>query len=107
MELLKGTLDVLILKALSGGSMHGYGVSRYLREASLEAFDVQEGALYPALRRLESRGLLRSHWDRTETGRRARFYTLTDEGRAELLRSVRSWRSYADAMARVLGGAVG
>lgn len=105
MELLKGTLDILILKTLSQGAMHGYGVSRFLRETTDEAFDVQEGALYPALRRLEARGLLESRWEKTDTGRDAKFYTLTSEGEAELERSVRSWRSYVDAMARVLGGA--
>ena len=105
MELLKGTLDILILKTLSQGPMHGYGVSRFLRETSRDAFQVQEGALYPALRRLEGRGLLESRWDTTDTGREAKFYTLTPEGEQELERSVRSWRSYVDAMAQVLGGA--
>lgn len=105
MELLKGTLNILILKTLSRGSLHGYGVSRFLRETSRDAFQVQEGALYPALRRLEGRGLLESRWDTTDTGREAKFYTLTPEGEQELERSVRSWRSYVDAMAQVLGGA--
>ena len=105
MELLKGTLDILILKTLSQGPMHGYGVSRFLREATDEAFHVQEGALYPALRRLEARGMLESRWEKSDTGRDAKFYTLTADGEAELVRSVRSWRSYVDAMARVLGGA--
>jgi transcriptional regulator len=105
MELLKGTLDILILKTLSQGPMHGYGISRFLRETTDDAFDVQEGALYPALRRLEARGLLESRWEKTETGRDAKFYTLTADGTAEMERGVRSWRSYVDAMARVLGGA--
>ncbi len=105
MELLKGTLDILILKTLSEGPMHGYGISRFLRETTRDAFDVQEGALYPALRRLEARGLLESRWEKSETGRDAKFYTLTPDGEAELVRGVRSWRSYVDAMGRVLGGA--
>jgi PadR family transcriptional regulator, regulatory protein PadR len=105
MELLKGTLDILILKTLSRGSLHGYGISRYLREQTRERFDVQEGALYPALRRLEARGLLESKWDSTDTGRQAKFYSLTREGEAELERGVDSWKSYVEAMARVLGGA--
>lgn len=105
MDLLKGTLDILILKTLSRGPLHGYGISRFLRETSRDAFQVQEGALYPALRRLEERGLLESRWDTTDTGREAKFYTLTPDGEQELGRSVRSWRSYVHAMAQVLGGA--
>lgn len=105
MELLKGTLDVLILKTLSQGPTHGYGISRFLRETTRDAFQVQEGALYPALRRLEERGLLESRWEKTETGRDAKVYTLTPDGEAELERSMRTWRSYVKAMARVLGGA--
>ncbi len=105
MELLKGTLDILILKTLNQGPMHGYGISRFLREATDDAFDVQEGALYPALRRLEARGFLESRWQKSDTGRDAKFYSLTAEGEAEMVRSVKSWRSYVDTMARVLGGA--
>jgi transcriptional regulator len=103
MELLKGTLDVLILKTLSRGRMHGYGVSRFLRETTGNAFQVEEGALYPALRRLEKRGLLEAEWDESETGRQAKFYRLTRVGKRELERSVRSWHDYVDAMAAVLG----
>lgn len=105
MELLKGTLDVLILKTLSRGALHGYGISKYVRERSREMLDVQEGALYPALRRLEARGLLESRWDSTDTGRQAKFYGLTPEGEAELERAVAAWRDYVAAMAQVLGGA--
>jgi PadR family transcriptional regulator, regulatory protein PadR len=105
MELLKGTLDILILKTLSRGSLHGYGISRYLREQTQRAFDVQEGALYPALRRLEARGLARVKWDSTDTGRQAKFYSLTREGEAELERGVDVVESYVAAMAQVLGGA--
>ncbi|MEX2465313.1 MAG: PadR family transcriptional regulator [Gemmatimonadota bacterium] len=105
MELLKGTLDILILKTLSAGALHGYGISRYLREATDDTFQVQEGALYPALRRLEARGLLESRWDSTDTGRDAKFYTLTKDGEAELERGIQSWKSYVAAMAQVLGGA--
>lgn len=104
MELIKGTLDVLILKTLSWGPLHGYAVSRALREASDEAFQVEEGALYPALRRLEKRGLLTAGWGTTETGREARFYRLTSAGERELAAEVRSWGRYVDAMARVLHG---
>ena len=103
LDLLKGTLDILILKTLSRGPLHGYGVSRWLRQATDDAFHVDEGALYPALRRLEKRGFLESEWGLTGTGREARFYRITDAGRAELESAVRSWDRYAAAMARVLG----
>lgn len=105
MELLKGTLDVLILKTISRGAIHGYGISRWLRETTGQAFQVEEGALYPALRRLEKRGFLSAQWETSETGRQAKFYTLTDEGAGELERSVQSWHTYVDVMARVLGRA--
>ena len=103
LELLKGTLDVLILKTLSGGAMHGYGISRAIREATQEAFRVEEGALYPALRRLEKRGLVEARWGVTDTGREARFYELTPAGKAELASELRGWHRYVEAMGRVLG----
>lgn len=103
LDLLKGTLDVLILKTLSRGPSHGYAISRAIREATREAFIVEEGALYPALRRLEEKGLLESAWRVTETGRDAKFYTLTADGRAQLDAELRTWRRYVAAMARVLG----
>lgn len=105
MELLKGTLDVLILKTLSHGPMHGYGVSRWLRDATGEALQVEEGALYPALRRLEKRGLLEAGWETSDTGRQARYYRLTPDGERELARGVLSWNRYVQVMARVLRGA--
>ena len=107
MDLLKGTLDVLILKTLSHGPMHGYGVSRWLRETTRDSFQVEEGALYPALRRLEKRGLLTAQWETSDTGRQAKFYTLTPAGEEELARSVASWNDYVDVMALVLGSARG
>lgn len=103
LALLQGTLDVLILHALSGEPRHGYAVSRWIRQASLDAFQVEEGALYPALRRLEARGWLESTWATTDTGREARFYRLTDEGERALGSETRSWNRYVEAMARVLG----
>lgn len=102
LELLKGTLDVLILKTLSWEPLHGYGVAKALRAATDEAFQVEEGALYPALRRLEKRGLVEAEWGATETGREAKFYRLTAAGRAALEAEVRSWSRYVDAMQRVL-----
>jgi transcriptional regulator len=106
LELLRGTLDVLILKTLSGGAMHGYGVSRWIRDMTREAFQVEEGALYPALRRLEKRGFVEAEWGVTDTGREAKFYRLTSAGRAELRSSLRTWQRYVQAMDRVLGASV-
>ena len=102
LDLLKGTLDVLILKALSWGPCHGYGISKAIRAATEGAFQVEEGALYPALRRLERRGQVSAEWGETETGRRARFYRLSVEGRATLEQEVQTWGRYVDAMSRVL-----
>ena len=94
---------MLILKTVSAGSLHGYAISRSIREATLDDVTVEEGALYPALRRLEKRGHLESEWGRTETGREAKFYRLTEAGAAELEESVAAWHRYVAAMARVLG----
>lgn len=103
MDLLKGTLDVLLLKTLSWGPLHGYGVARAIRSQTDDELSVDEGALYPALRRLEARAWLEAEWGRTDTGREAKFYRLTDEGTAELERQTQSWGRYVAAMARVLG----
>ncbi|MGW8265875.1 MAG: PadR family transcriptional regulator [Longimicrobiales bacterium] len=103
LEILKGTLDILILKTLSRGPNHGYGIARWLRETSSDAFQVEEGALYPALRRLEGRGSVRSGWEVTETGREAKVYHLTAVGRGELDAALGNWNRYVAAMAHVLG----
>ena len=105
LEILKGTLDLLILKTLSREPNHGYGISRWLRANSGEAFQVEEGALYPALRRLEKRGLLSTKWGTTETGREAKFYTLTPLGREELDEALKGWSRYVAAMGHVLESA--
>ena len=102
LDLLKGTLDVLILKALSWGPCHGYGISKAIRAATEGAFQVEEGALYPALRRLERRGQVSAEWGETETGRRARFYRLSPAGRETMEQEVQTWGRYVDAMSRVL-----
>ena len=106
LEILKGTLEVLILKTLSRGPNHGYGIARWLKETSVEAFQVEEGALYPALRRMEKKGLLLSDWDVTDTGREAKFYHLTPAGKAELGSELGRWHQYVEAMAQVLGSPV-
>ena len=102
LELLKGTLDVLILKTLSWGPMHGYGVSRWIRERTGDVFSIEEGALYPALRRLEKKGLLQAGWGVTDTGREAKFYRLTEAGERQLQAEVTTWGRYVEAMSQVL-----
>ena len=99
---LQGTLDLLLLRTLTAGPMHGYTVSRLIKERSGDAFLVEEGALYPALHRLERRGLIESEWGASENNRRAKFYQLTSEGRAELRREIAEWRRYVQAVAGVL-----
>lgn len=105
LELIKGTLEVLILKTLSRGSLHGYAISRWIRETSRSALQVEEGALYPALRRLERKGLVESEWGESETGRQARFYRLTVAGQGYLERETAVWERYVEAMSLVLGSA--
>jgi transcriptional regulator len=103
LDLLQGTLDVLVLKALAWQPMHGYAVSRWIRERSAEALAVEDAALYQSLHRLERRGLLESEWGLSEHNRRAKYYQLTDPGRAALRREVSTWRRYAAAVSAVLG----
>jgi transcriptional regulator len=102
LELIKGTLDVWILKTLSWGPLHGYGVSRAIRRATGDVLTVEEGALYPALRRLEAGGLAEATWGTTDTGREARFYHLTDAGVATMGAELLHWSDHVSAMARVL-----
>ena len=83
-SILKGAMDLLILKALSWGPMHGYGVSYWIRQVTEQAFELQEGVLYPALHRLENKGWIESEWGTSENNRRAKFYTLTKIGRKQL-----------------------
>jgi PadR family transcriptional regulator PadR len=101
-DLIAGTLDVLVLKALSWGPRHGYGIGRWISESSATELDVEEGALYPALHRMERRGWLESKWGKTELGRRAKFYGLTRKGRKQLTEQVGRWRSYARAVTVIL-----
>lgn len=102
LRLLKGTLDVLILKTLSWGPAHGYAISRWIRQSSADDLRIEEGALYPALRRCEERGWIDSRWERTDTGREARVYELTPGGRRALRAEVDAWRRYVAAFSRVL-----
>ena len=101
-ELLHGTLDALILKTLSQGPRHGYGIARYLEQQTGEALIVEEGSLYPALYRLERRGLIDASWGTSELGRRAKFYRLTREGRDTLRVETRAWAEFSAAVSKVL-----
>jgi PadR family transcriptional regulator, regulatory protein PadR len=101
-SLLPGTLDVLILKAVSLGKLHGYGVLLRIEQISGGALQIQQGALYPALYRLEHRGLIESEWGVSDNNRRAKLYRLTAAGRASLGEEVASWNRLADAMALAL-----
>jgi transcriptional regulator len=105
LELLQGTLDVLILKSLSWGPLHGYAVAELVLERSGQELKVEEGALYPALHRLEKRGLLEAEWGVSENNRRAKFYRLTSAGRAHLRAETQVWKRYAAAVTRVLEAA--
>src|SRR5829696_3154961 len=101
-ELLPGTLDVLILKAVSLGKLHGYGVLLRIEQISGGALQVQQGALYPALYRLEHQGLIESEWGVSDNGRRAKYYRLTAAGRERLGEEVASWNRLAEAIALAL-----
>ena len=101
-DLYIGTLDVLILKALSWGPMHGYGIGRWIRQTTDDVLTVQEGALYPALHRLQRRGWLDEEWGVTETGREAKYYRLTPVGLRQLRAEITRWRAYASAVGAAL-----
>jgi transcriptional regulator len=103
LALLQGTLDLLILRRLIFGSEHGQGIARAIQETSGDELLIEHGALYPALQRLEARGWISAAWGTSENNRRARFYTLTKAGRAQLSRESTRWRRMARAIGRVLG----
>ena len=102
LELLQGTLDVLVLKALTWGPRHGYAVARWIGETTDDELQIEEGALYTALHRLEKRGWVESEWGLSENNRRARFYQMTSVGRRQLRRQSDLWTRYAQAVFRVL-----
>lgn len=104
LELLQGTLDVLILKTLSWGETHGYGIARWLQQVTDDALRVEEGSLYPALHRLEKRGYVQSRWGLSENNRRAKFYRITTRGRQQLRSETGAWSAFAAAVAKVLQG---
>jgi PadR family transcriptional regulator, regulatory protein PadR len=102
LDLLQGTLDLLVLRTLTWGPMHGYGITQWIRQRTDETLLVQDAALYQALRRMEQRGWVEAEWGISENNRRARYYRLTAEGRQQLQQEASAWRRYAEAMARVL-----
>jgi|SRR5690242_10049143 PadR family transcriptional regulator PadR len=107
LELLQGTLDLLILRTLIFGPQHGQGIGRAIQQTSRDELLVEHGALYPALQRLEERGWIAAEWGTSANNRKARFYTLTPAGRKQLVRETTKWRRLATAMGRVLGPEVG
>jgi transcriptional regulator len=98
LSLLPGTLDVLVLKALTWGPRHGYAVARWLEDATRGALQIEEGALYHALHRLEQRGWVTAEWGVSESNRRAKYYTLARDGRQQLVTQTASWTRYAEAV---------
>ena len=101
-ELLQGTLDLLILKTLEPGAMHGWGISLRIQAVSKDVLQVNQGSLYPALHRLEQQGLIASQWGASENNRQAKYYELTKRGRKQLTEETRNWERLAQAVARIL-----
>jgi PadR family transcriptional regulator, regulatory protein PadR len=101
-DLPQGTLDLLILKIVALGAIHGYGIAQRLQQVSRDVVQVPQGSLYPALHRLENRGFLAADWQDTETGREAKFYRLTRKGRTHLETETASWRRLAEAVSLIL-----
>jgi PadR family transcriptional regulator PadR len=101
-ELLQGTLDLLILKVVALGPVHGYGISQRIRQISEEVLQVQQGSLYPALHRLEKRGWLEADWGESENGRQAKFYRLSAGGRSQLEAEEKTWKRLSKAVALIL-----
>jgi len=102
LELFQGTLDVLVLRALTWGPMHGYAVARFIRNGSDGSFRIVDGALYTSLHRIEERGWVESEWGTSEKGKRAKFYRLTAAGRRALRTETATWNDYVAAVARVM-----
>jgi transcriptional regulator len=103
LELLQGTLDLLILRTLIFGSQHGQGIARAIQQSSDEELLVEHGALYPALQRLEERGWISAKWGTSSNNRKARFYSLTAAGRKQLVKETTKWKRFATAIGRILG----
>jgi PadR family transcriptional regulator, regulatory protein PadR len=107
MDLLQGTLDMLVLRTLAAGPLHGYGISKAIHSTSSEALEIEFGSLYPALKRLELKGWIASKWEMSEHNRRAKFYRLTPAGRRQLRQEHSKWAEFVSAVGRVMGPAPG
>lgn len=105
MDLLQGTLDMLVLRTLALGPLHGYGIAKAIRHTSEEALDIEFGSLYPSLKRLELKGWITSKWEVSEQNRRAKYYRLTPLGRKQLLSEHSKWAEFVAAITRVMGPA--
>lgn len=103
-DILQGTLDMLILKAVSLRAMHGYAISQRIQQLSGDVLQVQQGSLYPALHKLENKGWLKAEWGESETGRQAKFYELTKKGRKQLDEESESWARLSGAVSAIMGG---
>jgi transcriptional regulator len=104
-DLLSGTLDLLVLRVLSSGALHGFGIGERIHVLSRKTLEVEEGSLYPALYRMEAKGWIKAEWGQSERGRRAKLYSLTDAGRRQLANERQSWRSIATAIGEILKNA--
>jgi transcriptional regulator len=102
-QLLRGTLDLLVLQALSSAPLHGYAIARHIEQATDDALAVEEGSLYPALHRLEDRGAVSARWTTGDSRRRSRVYSLTRKGRTQLEERRRGWHAFASAVERMVG----
>src|SRR5215831_15640768 len=103
LDVIRGTLDVLILKTLSWGPLHGYAITESIQRQTDDALLVEEGALYPALYRMEAKGWVESEWGLSDNNRRAKYYRLTADGRRRLRLETQTWERYAEAVGKVLG----
>ena len=106
LDLIQGTLDVMILKSLSWGPMHGFAIAKWIRLTTDEVLQIDDGALYPALHRMEFRGLIDADWDLTENKRRAKYYRLTTKGKQQLRTRASSWDRYSIAVSKVIHATV-
>jgi transcriptional regulator len=102
LDLLQGTLAVMLLKSLSWGPMHGFGIAKWIRQTTDGVLQIEDSALYPALHRLAHRGLVDADWALTENNRRAKYYTLTTKGRQQLRSRVQAWEKYSAAVAQIV-----
>jgi PadR family transcriptional regulator, regulatory protein PadR len=103
MDLLPGTLDMLVLRTILAGPLHGYGIAKAIRSTSNETLDIEFGSLYPALKRLEANGWIASGWETSEHNRRAKFYKLTPAGRKHLVKEHSRWADFVSAVGRIMG----